>query len=82
MNNDDLKDNDDDNKMSKVDEVKKWMKETVDLEQYTDLLINNGYDDMESISDLTMNELKDIGVEKIGHRKKIFKHAQNIYVLK
>ena len=47
----------------------------VKLPQYFDILIENGYDDLESVGDVTMEELSQIGIDKIGHRKKILKHA-------
>eukprot|EP01084_Bolivina_argentea_P103441 185276_1 len=52
------------------------MKETVKLNIYSQLLIDNGFDSMETIIDLTMEELIQLGIDKMGHRKKIYKHIQ------
>merc|ERR1712113_955531 len=69
-----------DDKISQNERIKIWLTENVRLPIYYDLLINNGYDDMESIRDITDNDLLQIGVDKIGHRKKIIKHAQQIMI--
>eukprot|EP01084_Bolivina_argentea_P147362 257838_1 len=58
--------------------VRIWLTETVGLEQYHDILVQNGYDDMENIADITQMDLMNIGIEKIGHRKKIIKYASKI----
>ena len=64
--------------MTEEDKVRVWMKGTVKLEQYTQILIDNGYDNMESIIDITMDDLQQMGVEKIGHKRKIYKNAQKL----
>ena len=77
--NNQLNDDDDDNKqLTEEEKVRLWMENDVKLSQYTDILIDNGYDEMECIVDITMNELEDIGIDKIGHRKKIFKYSQKL----
>ena len=59
--------------------VRSWLTKIVKLPQYFQLLIENGFDDMECIGDLTLNDLKDIGMDKIGHRKKLIKYAQKLF---
>ena len=61
--------------IDEIQKVKDWLCDLVKLPQYFDLFIENGYDDLETLSDLTMEELEHIGIEKRGHRKKILKHA-------
>ena len=47
------------------------VKDTVGLEQYFYDLVCNGFDDLESLSMLTMNELKELDIiEKMRHRMK------------
>ena len=53
--------------------LKKWMESEVKLPQYFELLIENGFEDMESIKDITMDHLRDMGIDKIGHRLKFMK---------
>eukprot|EP01084_Bolivina_argentea_P267897 454899_1 len=52
-------------------DVKKWLSE-INLNKYGDLLIGSGYDDLDSIIDLSNDDLKEIGIIP-GHRKKIIK---------
>ena len=74
-------DDDEDNKeQSEEEKVRAWMEETVKLGQYAQVLIDNGFDEMESLMDITMEELEEMGVDKMGHRKKIFKNAQKMAV--
>ena len=58
--------------------VYKWLNETVGLPQYYDIFIENGFDDMEIISEMTVEHLKQIGIDKIGHQTKILKYAQSV----
>ena len=51
--------------------VSKWLKQ-INLTKYSDLLVNSGFDDLESILDLNMDDLKEIGIP-LGHRKKLLK---------
>ncbi len=68
--------------------IKKWLNETVKLGQYFELLIKNGYDTFESIYDITFNDLAEIGINKMGHRKiikyisKLMKQKQFLFPIK
>ena len=57
--------------------VRVWMKEVVELEQYSDLLIRNGYDNMKAIAAVKNSDLQRIGVDLIGHRKQIALFAEH-----
>ena len=64
--------------------VKDWLTVTVDLPEYFDAFINEGYDDMITITEtIEEQDLIDIGIQKRGHRKKIllfikkYKNKQN-----
>ena len=61
-----------------VMEVQRWLK-MVNLEQYLDLFIRNGFDQLSVIQTLTMNDLLEIGIEKKGHRIRI---VQAIAIMK
>ena len=54
-------------------EFKKWMENTVRLPEYFELLIENGFEDMESMKDMTMEHLREMGIDKMGHRIKLMK---------
>jgi hypothetical protein len=54
--------------------IKEWLA-AIQCEQYADTFIENGYDDVSVIKDLTEDELVSMGVKK-GHAKKIIKTAQ------
>lgn len=41
------------------------------LGQYTNLLISNGYDDIRFVSDITNEELMEIGVESSSERQRV-----------
>ncbi|XP_023366839.1 caskin-2 [Otolemur garnettii] len=41
------------------------------LPQYHKQLVSSGYDSMELVADLTWEELQEIGVNKLGHQKKL-----------
>ena len=51
--------------------LKSWLVEKVKLPQYFDTFINNGIEDLETASILTMEGLKAMGIEIVGHQMKI-----------
>eukprot|EP01083_Nonionella_stella_P160382 524245_1 len=53
--------------------VRKWFKNEVNLEQYGDVFIENGFEDLESLTTLNMEILNVMEIEKIGHKMKILK---------
>ena len=61
-----------------VQEVKNWVTNTVELPQYIDLFIENGLDDINIIKHIGMNELKQIGIDKIGHSIKIMTEIEKL----
>eukprot|EP01084_Bolivina_argentea_P133211 235073_1 len=63
-----------DSKMLKTNAFRKWLKDVVGLDEYFDLLLNNGFDTFESVKMLTMNELNLIGIHKLGHKMLLLKH--------
>ena len=58
--------------------IRNWMENTVKLWEYSEILIENGFDSMDSIIDITIHDLNEMGIHKIGHRRKIFKYAQKL----
>ena len=58
--------------------LKKWMEEEVKLPQYFDLLKENGFEDLDGVQDLTDNDLREMGIEKMGHRRKIIKFVSKL----
>ena len=63
-------------------EVAEWFNDKIPLKTYTkiylDKFIENGFDNMRSIKLLTDNDLKEIGINKLGHRKLIIKAVRDI----
>ncbi|XP_077061424.1 caskin-1 isoform X4 [Siphateles boraxobius] len=47
-----------------------WLS-AIGLNQYYQTLVQNGYDNMDFISDITLEDLKEIGITKLGHQKKL-----------
>merc|ERR1712048_492575 len=76
------------NAMTVVEEVKDEQRETKQLknffhkilkmEEYYDMFVADGYDDLESIKELGMDDLDAIGVKKTGHKKKILREIQKL----
>ena len=56
--------------MEPLEEVDLWLKEN-NLLRYRDLLIDNGYDELEVVASITKEDLKDLGLNIPGHVKKI-----------
>ena len=83
-----MEDDDDDNKReeSKSDneetpetaEFYEWLENVVKLPQYFDVFIKNGFEDLESICDITKDELTQINITKLGHQKKIIREIQKL----
>merc|ERR1712228_213244 len=63
-----------------LEAMKRWMTRIVKLPQYIDLFVENGFDDMETITEITMSTLTQIGIEKIGHKMKIIKAVTKLNV--
>ncbi len=42
------------------------------------LLIVNGYDNMDIITEMSIDELKQIGIEKTGYQKHVFMQSQKL----
>ena len=53
--------------------MKRWFSNTVKLPQYFQLFIENGFESFDIIREIEIDELTQIGVDKLGHRKKIIK---------
>ena len=58
--------------------LKKWMEDEVKLPQYFELLKEDGFDDLESVQDVTEDDLKAMGINKTGHRRKIIKFVTKL----
>ena len=59
--------------------VKSWLKHTVRLSQYVDNFLLNGFDDISVIKDtMNISDLDEIGIKKLGHKKKIMMHIDKL----
>ena len=61
-----------------TERMRSWMVSTVKLPEYTESLIENGFDRMEMFENLSMEDLNLMGITKIGHRKRILAEAQKL----
>eukprot|EP01084_Bolivina_argentea_P292284 502448_1 len=57
-------------------ELSVWMKHVVGLEQYTQTMIETGYEDINTLSFITMDDLKEAGIANVAHRQRIYDLAQ------
>merc|ERR1712129_15611 len=57
-------------------DVIQWLTNEVKLPQYIDVLLDDGYDSMESIDSISFEDLQIIGVKKHGHKRTIMKYIQ------
>ena len=55
----------------KKTELHKWFKYEVCLEEYYDLFIKNGFEELNTLISINMNDLVSLGINKLGHRIKI-----------
>ena len=56
-----------------------WLRNEVNLPQYLDIFIREGYDDMDTIVyTMTDDDLEGIGIKKRGHRSKIMLFVQRL----
>ena len=54
--------------------LKTWLDIVVGLGQYYDILIQNGIEDLYTTRLLTMDTIKAMGIDKIGHQIKLLNH--------
>nr|XP_056719869.1 caskin-2 [Euleptes europaea] len=52
------------------DDLMEWLS-AIGLPQYHKKLVSNGYDSISIVTDLTWEDLQEIGINKLGHQKKI-----------
>ncbi|KAM8845626.1 caskin-1 isoform 2-T2 [Spinachia spinachia] len=50
--------------------LSEWLS-AVGLSQYHQVLVQNGYENIEFITDITWEDLQEIGISKLGHQKKL-----------
>ena len=59
-------------------ELKLWFKNTVKLADYFDFFIKNGINDLWVVTLLTMDDIKEMKIDKIGHRLQIMYHVKQL----
>eukprot|EP01084_Bolivina_argentea_P007475 14013_1 len=57
--------------------IEKWLTDVVRLPEYISNFVDNGFD-MEILNDTTKEDLKEIGIKKLGHIKKILKAIESM----
>merc|ERR1712176_236268 len=63
-------------KYRKKMELKDWLEHDLELSEYYQLFIDEGIDDLQTLKLLNYEQLKEIGVKKLGHRLKILQKAK------
>eukprot|EP01084_Bolivina_argentea_P063474 115890_1 len=59
--------------------IKEWLKgDAIDMEQYYDVLVKNGFDSFNLIRTLTIHILQQIGVNKLGHRIELMRRVSSL----
>ena len=66
------------NEAIETDRLREWLEIEVNLPQYVHLLKENGFEDIETMKDITMHHLQEIGVRKVGHRVKLLKAVTTV----
>lgn len=54
--------------------LKKWLTDKVKLPEYFELFVENGVEDLATAALLTVDALKGVGMDKIGHQLKMMNH--------
>ncbi|XP_052791333.1 caskin-2-like isoform X3 [Mya arenaria] len=54
----------------KPNDLHDWLR-MLNLEQYYSTLANQGYDNIDYVTDITWEDLEEIGIQRLGHQKKI-----------
>eukprot|EP01084_Bolivina_argentea_P309252 534920_1 len=62
--------------LSEKEMISLWLNKDVKLAEYFDLFVENGFDKMEYIVYITEQDLIQIGINKLGHRKHILRQIQ------
>ena len=65
-------------KNEKLDDLRRWFVEELSLPQYFDIFVEEGFDDLESVRYITMDDLDAIGISKLGHKKKVLRKAKEL----
>jgi len=59
--------------MSPRDLLKIFLEKEAKISGYFEVFIENGFESIESLYDITMDDLKEIGIQKLFHRKQLIK---------
>jgi len=63
-------------KQAKLAPLKQWF-EQLGLQEYFDNIVEQGFQTVEEIKELTDTDLKEIGINKLGHRRRILQTLKN-----
>ena len=74
----DTKKGDDGSSNERHEAVGRWLKDTVGLGQYSTMFIANGFDSMDVIQHMEKKDLLEIGIDKLGHQKKILMEIERL----
>ena len=63
--------------LSKKEELKMWMQK-IELVQYDDIFIKNGFEDLLIVKLLNMDTLNHMKIKKIGHKMKLLSEIEKL----
>jgi len=66
------------NEERETKQLKNFFHKILKMEQYYQLFVDDGYDDLESVMGIGMDDLESIGIQKNGHKKKILREIQKL----
>ena len=58
--------------------LRQWMEDEVKVPQYLSLFKQNGFGDLETVGFMTLDDLKEMGVEKLGERRRIIAYIRKM----
>ena len=68
----------DDETLDPKEKVQKWLEERVRLPQYFELFIKEGFDELDVIKAITKQDLTAMGIDKLGHQRRIIQNAEQL----
>ena len=57
--------------ISEKEVLRIWLRDKCKLEQYYDIFIENGWDDMDSLNYMKEEDLRQMNINKMGHIRKL-----------
>eukprot|EP01083_Nonionella_stella_P008911 25806_1 len=59
-------------------EAEEWLCNTVKLPQYLDAFVSNGFELLSDIQEIDNETLKEVGISKLGHQKRLMREIAKL----